>query len=228
MRMHQRRVLGLLFALGSVVVAASTACGGTTVSTRDGGGPPGSTAGTTVVTVSGTIPKTTTTTTTRVPGTNPGTLPRTTTIPRSTIPPTSSTVPRSTTTVVPKAGREDETKALAEHRAIWDAKHPVAYRFKVGVGCFCPSNVTGPFIITARVDTREITNVNPDAGGSANETPPDIEGAFKKAKDALATADEVEIRYDEEWGFPTLVDIDWIKNAVDDEESLTVSEFEVL
>ena len=225
MRMRQRRVLGLLSALVSVVVAASSACGGTTVSTRDGGDPPGSTVGTTSITVSGTIPRTSTT---KVPGTNPGTVPRTT-IPRSTIPTTTpTTTPRSTTTVGPKAGREAATQELAEHRAIWDAKHPVAYRFKIGVGCFCPSNVTGPFIITARVDTREIQNVNPDAGAPSGESPPDVEGAFKKAKDALATADEVEIRYDEAWGFPTLIDIDWIKNAVDDEESLTISEFEVL
>lgn len=222
MRMRQRPAPLLLLALLPVLVALSAACGGTTVDTRGAGDPPGSIAGTTTITVSGTIPRTTTS---QVPGTLPGTIPRTTTTVRSTIPPT---VPRSTTTVVPKAGREAATQELAEHRAIWDAKHPVAYRFKVGVGCFCPSNVTGPFEITARVDTREIKNLNPDAGPSSGESPPDVEGVFKKAKDALATADDVTIRYDEAWGFPTLVDIDWIKNAVDDEESVTISDFVVL
>lgn len=146
--------------------------------------------------------------------------------PVATVPRPSST---TTTTVVAKAGRESALQELAEHRAIWDAKHPVAYRFRVSVGCFCLPSVRGPWIITARVDTREVLPATPDGEQPlSSEMPPDVEGVFTKAKDALAKADKVEITYDETWGFPTSVSIDWIKDAVDDEESFTIGEFEKL
>ncbi|HSB03196.1 MAG TPA: DUF6174 domain-containing protein, partial [Anaerolineales bacterium] len=41
-------------------------------------------------------------------------------------------------------------------------------------------------------------------------------------------ADEVLVEYDETYGFPTKVNIDFIKNAVDDELALTISNFEKL
>jgi hypothetical protein len=47
-------------------------------------------------------------------------------------------------------------------------------------------------------------------------------------KDKNGEADEVTVAYDEKYGYPAQVNIDFIKNAVDDEVSLQISAFEVL
>ena len=224
-----RRQAFLGFMACVLVGAAAVGCG-QKVNPRDYDDPPASFPGTTA-SVPGTRPATITGQgTTRVPGSVPRTTTMPVSIPRTTPPPTTeptTTGPnRSTTTVVTKSGREAAVNELAKRRAMWDAKHPVAYRFKVGVGCFCPPSITGPWLVTARVDTREIVPATP--GGDqplGSQLPPDVEGVFAKAKDALAKADKVEIEYDETYGFPTKVQIDWITNAVDDEQTLTISDF---
>lgn len=234
MRMPRRHVLAG-FMVTALLGSAAVGCGQTTINTRDFDDPPSSIPGSTGGTRPGTIPRlSTTSSSTTVAGSIPrtSTIPPTTTVPGTAMPPV-TTVPRrpttTTTTVVTKAGRDAAMQELAEHRATWDAKHPVAYRFTVGVGCFCPQSVTGPWIITARVDTREVRPATPDGEQPlSSEMPPDVEGVFTKAKDALAKADQVEITYDETWGFPTRVSIDWIKDAVDDEESFTIGGFEKL
>ena len=47
-------------------------------------------------------------------------------------------------------------------------------------------------------------------------------------KDINGEADEVLVRYDPTYGFPTQANIDFIKNAADDEVMLTLSKFEKL
>ncbi len=47
-------------------------------------------------------------------------------------------------------------------------------------------------------------------------------------KDIQGEADEVIVSYDATYGFPTQANIDFIKNAMDDEVTLTISGFEKL
>ena len=47
-------------------------------------------------------------------------------------------------------------------------------------------------------------------------------------KKILNDAEEIQISYDATYGFPNSIAIDYIKEAVDDELSLQVSDFEVL
>ncbi len=47
-------------------------------------------------------------------------------------------------------------------------------------------------------------------------------------KDMGGEADKVTVEYDETYGFPKQVSVDFIENAMDDELGLTVSEFEKL
>ena len=56
-----------------------------------------------------------------------------------------------------------------------------------------------------------------------------IERLFSELEADLAgAADEVTVSYDPVYGFPQTADIDIIKEAADDELSLTVSGFEIL
>jgi len=55
-----------------------------------------------------------------------------------------------------------------------------------------------------------------------------IDGRFCYAKKALLNADDVNIDYDKDIGFPNLISIDWNKQELDDEIGITVSTFETL
>ena len=58
---------------------------------------------------------------------------------------------------------------------------------------------------------------------------PPIDKIFEElTKDINGEADEVTVTYNANYGFPEQVNIDFIKEAVDDEISLTISNFEKL
>jgi Family of unknown function (DUF6174) len=55
-----------------------------------------------------------------------------------------------------------------------------------------------------------------------------VEGLFAIAQANLAEADEVEITYDPQYGYPAAIKVDRIKMAVDDEISYYIGSFKVL
>jgi len=55
-----------------------------------------------------------------------------------------------------------------------------------------------------------------------------IDQIFVQLKDALAEAAEVNASYDPTYGYPVNINIDQVKDAVDDELSLQITNFEVL
>ncbi len=97
------------------------------------------------------------------------------------------------------------------------------YNLVVGYACFCPPEVRGPFEVT--VENGEVVEIRFD--GAAIEPQPGItpvevftvEGLFAEIRSSL-DADEITVSYDER-GNPTLIDIDRIANAIDDELTIT-------
>ena len=97
------------------------------------------------------------------------------------------------------------------------------YTLVVGYGCFCPPEVRGPFEVT--VENGEVVEIRFD--GAVIEPQPGItpvevftvEGLFAEIRSSL-DADEITVSYDER-GNPTLIDIDRIANAADDELTIT-------
>ena len=55
-----------------------------------------------------------------------------------------------------------------------------------------------------------------------------MDALFTQLKDASAEADKVEVTYDPTYGFPTILAIDQIEQAMDDELYITVDNFEIL
>jgi hypothetical protein len=55
-----------------------------------------------------------------------------------------------------------------------------------------------------------------------------VEGLFAIAEENIANADQVEVTYDANYGFPASIVVDRIKMAVDDEISYYVGAFQVL
>ena len=204
-------------------------CGTTTVNPRDFDDPPAClVTGTNPPGSSGTLPIENCPDLTRPPGTPTTTGRSSSTGPRTTVAPTSpptgpSTSPSTLGTVVP-GPRADEKAELARNRDRWASTHPASYRYTWSNGCFCPQSATGPFIVTVRGDTVQLEPKKPGHLEPMDSLKPGIDDAFTTAAQALDRADEVTIEYDPTYGYPASIVIDWVKDAVDDEESLTISD----
>jgi hypothetical protein len=117
----------------------------------------------------------------------------------------------------------------------WERQNISHYRFTVTVSCFCPfANVE----VTYEVLNGQVVN---QSVHSSPDNPVDeaqvsdfyqpyntIEKVFDYVGEAIRDADETTIDYDPTYGFPINISIDWIKQAIDDEMYLTISNFEAL
>lgn len=124
--------------------------------------------------------------------------------------------------------RRDAIEQLERHRAAWAARHPVAYRYTFRNGCFCPPAVTGPFLVTVRVDTQVIEVGEPGGAEPARTVDPGIDAVFRSTRDALEHAEQVQVAYDPTFGFPALLAVDDRLDTGDDESRVTISGFTAL
>ena len=125
---------------------------------------------------------------------------------------------------------------LDRNRQTWQASGVTHYRFSLNVGCFCVFRDKMP--ITVEVQNGEIISMTYPDGTLIVETDPNyetfsqhatIERLFSELEAGQSgDADEVTVTYDSARGFPSEIHFDYIKAAVDDELSLSVSNFEVL
>ncbi len=119
-----------------------------------------------------------------------------------------------------------EMDALSDARAEWNNYQDGTYSFLLNRGCFCI--VAGPFFVQV-IDTDVVTAISTHSNEVVR--PEDlqyietVDDVFDMIEDALENADEIEVEYSE-FGYPTSVDIDWIKQAVDDEMFITISELQ--
>ena len=125
--------------------------------------------------------------------------------------------------------------AFQQNQKNWEGQNINHYRFTVAVSCFCPfANVE----VTYEVLNGQVVN---QSVRSSPDNPVDealvsdfyqsyntIEKIFDYVGGAINDADETTIEYDPTYGFPTDISVDWIKQAVDDEMYLTLSNFKVL
>ena len=125
---------------------------------------------------------------------------------------------------------------LEKNRQTWQDSGITHYRFSLNIGCFCAFRDQMP--ITVEVENGEIVSMAYPDGTLIAATDPNyeifsrhatIERIFSELEAGLAGgADEVTVTYDSAHGFPSEIYFDYIKAAMDDELSLTVSNFEVL
>jgi hypothetical protein len=117
----------------------------------------------------------------------------------------------------------------------WKDASIAHYRYSLFIGCFCPFMEEMP--ITIEVNNGEIVSMT-SAKGPIDATNPlkevadrysTIDRVFLALKaDLTGDADDVVVEYDSVYGFPSNVAVDNIKEAMDDEISYQVSDFEIL
>ena len=113
-------------------------------------------------------------------------------------------------------------------RARWDRANIDSYEMTVRRLCFC--GFVDPVRVTVS-DGAIVSRVNLLTGEPVPENIaelfPDVPGLFAIVDDARANADELDAEYDETYGFPRSIVIDWIENAADDEVAYVVEDFGV-
>jgi len=122
---------------------------------------------------------------------------------------------------------------LDQNRDKWTQANVTHYRFQLFVGCFCAFTQQMP--LTVEVKDGEVMAITNNAGEAIAadmlaifEQYDTIERLFDFVENAQKDADEVKVDYDATHGFPARVSIDYIKNAMDDELSLSITNFEAL
>ena len=128
------------------------------------------------------------------------------------------------------------TTDFDKNLAKWNDANIFHYRYQLFIGCFCP--FAGDMPLTIEVKDGEIVSMTRFDGTPISETDPSysvyesyatIDRIFLKLEaDQTGDADEVIVTFDSTYGFPANVAVDNIKEAIDDEISYQVSNFEVL
>ena len=117
---------------------------------------------------------------------------------------------------------------LAEAEAQWEATGVTSYRFRVEKRCFCPEERRGPFQVVVR--SGEVVEATREGGALAEFAPTHlftVAGLFE-AVERYAYSDQIVVTYDKDLGFPLLIDADPVRTAIDEEQTIVVSDFTVL
>ncbi|MDX1396471.1 MAG: DUF6174 domain-containing protein [Gemmatimonadota bacterium] len=124
-----------------------------------------------------------------------------------------------------------ETDSLADARARWDAREPVEYSFSFRRGCFCGPDYIREMSVRVR-DGQVVSAVYVDGDEPtepAAELVPTIDALLDEIEEAIERdAHELLATYDDEFGYPLEVSIDYILQAVDEEMYFQVRDFEVI
>ncbi len=128
-------------------------------------------------------------------------------------------------------GNESE---IEQNKEKWHDQGISHYRYHLFVGCFCVFSADMPLVI--EVQDGKAVSMEYQSGNVMDSSNREI---FKKYEtidlifaeleaDINGAADEVTVTYDPTYGLPAEASVDVVKEAVDDEVSLTVSNFEAL
>jgi Family of unknown function (DUF6174) len=125
---------------------------------------------------------------------------------------------------------------FSQNQRKWEDANIAHYQFELNVGCFCAFRDQMP--LTVEVSNGEVVSMMGADGIALAATDVNyelfskyatIDRLFSELDSVLnGEADEVTVTYDPDHGFPAQINIDFIKEAADDELYLTVSRFEVL
>lgn len=123
---------------------------------------------------------------------------------------------------------------LSRNQQKWQNADISHYRLTLTFGCPCPASMYGPFVI--EVENDQAVSIQTQRGSPLDpyirrdvEYLVTINLIFSKLENDLnGEADEVTVTYDPTYGFPAQFYNDPDKNAIDDELTLTISDFEVL
>ena len=127
------------------------------------------------------------------------------------------------------SGPDRSLDRFTEAKRLWDRENPANYAFTVQRLCFCAAVEPVRIVVVNRlVTSRTVVATQQPLPSSLNDSYPDIPGLFAIVKDAYVRADAINVSFDGRYGFPSDASIDYVKNAIDDELTLKVTNFAAL
>lgn len=126
-------------------------------------------------------------------------------------------------------GPADKIDSLNQARDRWSDQGLASYAFTMRRGCFCG----GPLLVEVVVSPTGIVRTDVDTGQpvSAQQAQlfPDVPGLFEViAREIARPAASLAVTYHSAAGYPLTISVDPIKNAIDDEYSITVTDFRAI
>lgn len=122
--------------------------------------------------------------------------------------------------LAPEPSWSDRGRKLEEQRQIWADTGVDSYRYRVMRGCFC-SGPVGTFRVTVTdgvVTAAESTYDGEPVPDDVLPLVPTVDSLFAVIEEAIGSeVDGLVVEYHSDLGYPTLIDIDWIERAIDDE-----------
>jgi hypothetical protein len=133
------------------------------------------------------------------------------------------------------AGAAGNQSEIEQNKEKWQNANVPHYRYNLHISCFCIFVENMPLIIEVQdgeVVSMEFENgaeIDPAIGQDLFDKYATIDRIFAEVDAGLnGAADNVIVKYDPTYGFPTEVTIDVEEQAADDELYLTISNFEEL
>jgi hypothetical protein len=114
---------------------------------------------------------------------------------------------------------EDRAEAAWDR---WVSTAPAAYRYELLQSCFCDRPGVGRWLTVIVNDNVVVSAWETDTGfqlpPAALARVPTVDDLFGIVFDAIdGGADGLETEYERQFGYPVLIDIDYLRNAIDDE-----------
>ncbi|MGH1366263.1 MAG: DUF6174 domain-containing protein [Calditrichia bacterium] len=114
----------------------------------------------------------------------------------------------------------NDRSELDEQLAKWQSFNLSNYSYEFRASCFCFPEFNEWVSVTVKDDTISSVTIL-----STTEPPQElplnnwftIDDLFETVSTAVETADEFEISYNDEYGYPEVISVDYIEEAVDDE-----------
>ena len=118
---------------------------------------------------------------------------------------------------------------LTAARLRWQQRQPASYDITVSRSCECTPASIGPVVVAVRdgvVVSRTYVATGAPVAPTLADVFPAVEGLFAIITDAQRRhAASVVVHYDGELGFPSVISIDYNRQAVDDEFSISANNF---
>ncbi len=117
------------------------------------------------------------------------------------------------------------------HRDIWASRRPEGYVVKLDRTCYCPIWSARVTVAGAKVRGVQILvdRIDPSIFADTRRYPRDIDTVFEIINTAYKErAYNIELTFDENYGFPAKALIDWNRDTVDDETYFELSEFKAV
>ncbi|MBU7583131.1 MAG: hypothetical protein KAF91_09525 [Nostoc sp. TH1S01] len=140
-------------------------------------------------------------------------------------------ISQSTVETAQKSANED-LRQLRRNRRLWNQQNIRNYRYTLSNSCFCTPEARGPVIITVKNGiTASITTTTgePVSNPEFFERYKTIPKLFNVIADAIARkADNIDVQYNNQLGYPTQISIDYSFQQADEELYLTIENFQTL